>query len=582
MNGGGYVKADKTLLLRRRRLRMFKLISVIPIMRHFLLEKQRIQRWITPGEDEYIQTQSVRNFFKEGILILIWIVSSLFIWDWKLDSILMMVVGVFLVRSYYKFRYTRKMYDKLLIQFGEFLVNVRNLYQNTNMVEETLQEAIWEAPIEIASHIQCMMKALETEDAEQMQQYKERVAFPYLLTFFILCKTCILYGDSSVDGTSAYLSNMNHLKEEIHIEMIRRKRVNHLFSGLFFVTTFPILFIDIIRRWSIFNLPELVRYYDGGYGLLVKLLICVVTVGVFYLLMYLIEPIKFVKTEHYVLERLSEHATIKHALLTIVARNTTRWSVVHNTLVAIDSKLSTIQFLLIKIILAVGTAVGGGLVSVSIRVQSNRFLTTPISLFLEQDQLTWEKEQISLFFLVVMTVIVSIGAYYVPNVVLRIKLACRGSSTDDEVMRMLGVLIMLFPIKRMTVECILEWLSFTTWIFQPAIVDCIDCYLQDNEGALEELYEGMDNEAFRHIVRNLEDSDRIGIFHAFEEVPSEYIYYIDKRKQDNEIRTDNQSAIGKVVAFAPMVLLIGGYLIIPFVLESVSQFMSYITQMQAL
>ena len=268
--------------------------------------------------------------------------------------------------------------------------------------------------------------------------------------------------------------------------------------------------------------------------------------------------------EHTLREKTANIPWIKHALLAVIARNTKRWNNVHNVLIACDSTLDTTQFLLMKIIMSIGIAICCGFISILVRIRSNYL------------------DSISVSSLVVFVVMITIVAYYIPDIILKIRFACRVGSTEDEVMRMLVVLIMLFPIKRMTVECILEWLALTTTILQPAIMDCIDCYLQDNEGALEELYEAMGNEAFRHIVKNLEVSDRIGILHAFEEVPSEYIYYIDKRKQDNEIRTDNLSAIGKVVAFVPMVLLIGGDLIIPFVLESISQFMCYITQMQAL
>lgn len=134
----------------------------------------------------------------------------------------------------------------------------------------------------------------------------------------------------------------------------------------------------------------------------------------------------------------------------------------------------------------------------------------------------------------------------------------------------------------MTVETLLEWLAYGSEIFLPAILECIDCFLQDNEKALDIMYQSCDNESFRHLVKNLEVSDRIGIYPAFEEVPGDYTYNIEKRKQDNEIRTDNQGTIGKFIAFFPMVLLIGGYLIVPFILESISQFMTYVSQLQGL
>ena len=45
------------------------------------------------------------------------------------------------------------------------------------------------------------------------------------------------------------------------------------------------------------------------------------------------------------------------------------------------------------------------------------------------------------------------------------------------------------------------------------------------------------------------------------------------------VRTLKKTAIGKVLGFTPMVLLIGGYLVAPLMIVSIMQMMNYFTKM---
>lgn len=554
----------------------------VPMISRFLETRRLIQEWIIPGEDDKISILTRRYLYTELSLIFIFLCLGLFAWKLSLESILMLIMGVYLVSLYYRFYYTRKKYMSLLLQFEQFLVSVRNIYQNTGMVEEALQEAIWETEVEISSHMQQLLAALDLEDNEELQKYKEGISFPYILTFYILCKTCITYGDSYITGKSAFLSNMNHLKEEIHNEVLRRKRLNHVFSGLLFVTVFPIFFIDFIRIWSISNLPELTRYYDGGYGLIIKFTLCLITILVFRFISYLMEPKEVVKKPHIYLDKICNMHIVKQFLIEQIHKKEDKWQKVFRNLVSISSSYTVMQFLFVKISLAVCSCIITSIVMIFMVIRENSVSIITTSLLYTEQEIVVVAGDTNYLLIFLCIILVTIFSYYIPNIQLIIKLACGNREEEDELMRLQAVLIMLTPIRRMTVETLLEWLAYASEIFLPVVTEGIDCFLQDNERALDLMHQSSNNNSFRHLIKNLEVSDRIGICQAFEEVPGDYSYNIEKRKQDNEIRTDNQGAIGKFVAFFPMVLLIGGYLIVPFILESISQFMTYVSQIQGL
>lgn len=554
----------------------------VPMISRFLETRRLIQEWIIPGDDDKISILTRRYLYTELSLIFIFLCLGLFAWKLSLESVLMLIMGVYLVSLYYRFYYTRKKYMSLLLQFEQFLVSVRNIYQNTGMVEEALQEAIWETEVEISSHMQQLLAALDLEDNEELQKYKEGISFPYILTFYILCKTCITYGDSYITGKSAFLSNMNHLKEEIHNEVLRRKRLNHVFSGLLFVTVFPIFFIDFIRIWSISNLPELTRYYDGGYGLIIKFTLCLITILVFRFISYLMESKEVVKKPHIYLDKICNMHVVKQFLIEQIHKREDKWQKIFRNLVSISSSYTVMQFLFVKISLAVCSCIITSIVMIFMVIRENSVSIITTSLLYTEQEIVVVAGDTNYLLIFLCIILVTIFSYYIPNIQLIIKLACGNREEEDELMRLQAVLIMLTPIRRMTVETLLEWLAYASEIFLPVVTEGIDCFLQDNERALDLMHQSSNNNSFRHLIKNLEVSDRIGICQAFEEVPGDYSYNIEKRKQDNEIRTDNQGAIGKFVAFFPMVLLIGGYLIVPFILESISQFMTYVSQIQGL
>lgn len=554
----------------------------VPMISRFLETRRLIQEWIIPGEDDKISILTRRYLYTELSLTFIFLCLGLFAWKLSLESVLMLIMGVYLVSLYYRFYYTRKKYMSLLLQFEQFLVSVRNIYQNTGMVEEALQEAIWETEVEISSHMQQLLAALDLEDNEELQKYKEGISFSYMLTFYILCKTCITYGDSYITGKSAFLSNMNHLKEEIHNEVLRRKRLNHVFSGLLFVTVFPIFFIDFIRIWSISNLSELTRYYDGGYGLIIKVTLCLITIIVFRFISYLMEPKEVVKKPHIYLDKICNMHVVKQFLIEQIHKREDKWQKIFRNLVSISSSYTVMQFLFVKISLAVCSCIITSIVMIFMVIRENSVSIITTSLLYTEQEIVVVAGDTNYLLIFLCIILVTIFSYYIPNIQLIIKLACGNREEEDELMRLQAVLIMLTPIRRMTVETLLEWLAYASEIFLPVVTEGIDCFLQDNERALDLMHQSSNNNSFRHLIKNLEVSDRIGICQAFEEVPGDYSYNIEKRKQDNEIRTDNQGAIGKFVAFFPMVLLIGGYLIVPFILESISQFMTYVSQIQGL
>ena len=152
---------------------------------------------------------------------------------------------------------------------------------------------------------------------------------------------------------------------------------------------------------------------------------------------------------------------------------------------------------------------------------------------------------------------------------------------EDEVMQFQTIILMLMRIERVNVEIILEWLERYSDIFREPISRCVNNYEAGAWEALEVLRTDTNYPLFIRIVESLQAAvEKIPIIDAFDELDSERDYYQDKRKESNERLIKRKGMIGKVIGFAPMVVMFVGYLIIPLVyigLTSMSNSMTSIS-----
>lgn len=140
----------------------------------------------------------------------------------------------------------------------------------------------------------------------------------------------------------------------------------------------------------------------------------------------------------------------------------------------------------------------------------------------------------------------------------------RQMEMENEVMQFQTIILMLMKIERVNVEMILEWLERYSNIFKEPISKCVNNFESGAWEALEELKEDIAFEQLIRIVESLQAAvEKIPIREAFDELDTERAYHQEKRKESNERLISRKSMIGKVVGFAPMVILFVGYLIVP-------------------
>ncbi len=450
----------------------------------------------------------------------------------------------------------------LLKQMEHYLGEIRHFYHLNGTVEEAVYESQEQAPAQILAHINTIYDILLLGDDGEVEKYKEQAPNKFLVTFLALCWLTVKYGDTYEDGSSLFLANLNHLKTEIHLELLKREKVAHTFAGLLFITIIPMFSFKPIEKWGMTNLPELTDYYQGSYGLGVTALIFAATVIAYLVISQLKEEREYLRSTHEWLDWLGEVGWIKKFLWGWGNQNTRLVYQLHKVIKRTGEGISVNQYILRKLMLGLG---------------SFGFLVALL------ERMTWLSSHGRSFWFHFMCVLLAgMGGIIVsgiPRFVMEIRGFFLKQDKEDEVMQFHSILLMLIHIERMNIETILEWLEMFSNIFRTSLQACVDQYPYDGEAALEKLKGEEPFPPFLRIVENLEVSDRTGIRVAFEEIASQQKYYEEKRKQDNEILITNKGVIGKVIAYVPLILTLGFYLIVPFVLESITQLAGFMEQM---
>lgn len=525
---------------------------------------------------------------------------------------------------------------KLLRDFQDFLGEVRHYYYVCGIIDEAVYEALPSCTKEMEEEVTQIYNILVAPDwEEEILAYNDSDASRFFKTFAALCVTMQQYGDQKIDGESLFLTNTKHLKQELGIEILKWEKINHLFSGLMFLVLLPGIFLKVIEAWGVSNLPELASYYNGAFGLISLIFLFFVTLLCYVMIHELREKEQPLNKEHRFLKWLIQKEPAAFILEVRKERHYGKYLKRREELKRAGESLTPDQLLVKQIILATAVFLGAVLFSFSlhqtvgqqiltdtsdlksftsaasseqlIKIQkvvqkySKRYKNQNISKDrlkkeIEREGIVHQKELLTLttdeimkrihafqqekihLREVVLWFLFGAVAYEIPVWLMLYRKKVRQMGMEDEVIQFHSIILMLMYMEQMTVDIILEWMERFAILFRASLEECVNDFSSGEEEALEALKEQEPHPGFGRLVDNLLICDRIGIAAAFDEIAVEQNYYQEKRKQENEIYIGNKAIWGKIFAYLPLLVTMGFYLILPFVAESLSQLVSFTTQ----
>lgn len=528
---------------------------------------------------------------------------------------------------------------RLLEGLDSFLSDVRHNYYNYRMVEEAVYEASRQASDMMKPQAEKLGQVLEADDIhEALSRYNDEVSDRFLRMFLALCVTVLEYGDKEVDGQLLFLNNIKYLKQEIAVELLKRKELKYRFSGLIWIAVLPVFFLPAVESWAVGNLPSLTEFYRGAGGIILSAVIYLATWIIYMMLNQLKERDSTVPKEHKMLKKLLR-LPIAGLLDNYISKNYGKCKMLTELLRKVGDTRSIREYLLFRFLTAGAAALGCMLLFAGIHREEKRqafyvsegtelvsgaanktqqlrmeeMLPTLLEQYIgtgigEEEILQEIKAQGILnnsilaedyakevyervrkydrayfkWYELGAAVLVGLAAYELSYGFLLYRKKLMQMEMEDEVVQFQSIILMMMYMDRMNIPAIFEMLENFAVVFKIPLQKCMNNYNYGDMLALRELREECGFEPMRRLVDQFLLCDRIGIIHAFDEIAVERANFREKRKLDNEMNLSRRTAVGNLISYVPMALTVGGYLIIPFIRESLAELMQYAGEMNAM
>ncbi|MEF2964211.1 hypothetical protein V3851_00085 [Paenibacillus sp. M1] len=182
-----------------------------------------------------------------------------------------------------------------------------------------------------------------------------------------------------------------------------------------------------------------------------------------------------------------------------------------------------------------------------------------------------------------LAIAMGVVGYNLPLWILLFQRRMRALEMQNEVDQFHVLISILCEFERISVESVLEWMERYGIIFKPAIQRALLTYDSGAEEALKTLQQEAPFEPFERIVRRLLQAvEKISIHDAFDDLEMEQEYYAEQKKERLERLIRKKTSWGKMIGWTPGALLIGLYLVFPFLYMSFGQLSDLSTKIQSI
>lgn len=464
--------------------------------------------------------------------------------DVSLYFVTIAVATVFILADSSMRRGIDKLEIELLGHFLEFIEAVKFRFQFDGMLEEALFDAIGECGYQMSVHGQIIYNHLAQSYFKERCDYQEVCPNHFFLTFYSLCESVMKYGDKKTEDGSLFVKNLGYLKEDINIQLLKKKNVENTFMGLTGICIIPVYCIKPIEMWGVSNMPELAESYNGRFGILSTILLGIMSLIIYEVIMSLKYPASMAVGKKAWVEKLGSLESVKKI-------NNKYMNCFLDSMVKLEILLKSVAYpynIAEYCIKRVVSAIGCGVLSAAVALSIGMGLLS-LTVF-------------------VMGFMVS---YWGQVIIIKLKRQLMLIEREDEVIRFQGIILMLMHADKITVEQLLSQLERFAVNFKKTIEEISDKLSFKGMSVFREYRDKSDFLPFNRIIDGFIACDEMYIHKAFEDVESDRRYYIERHKQENVHYIQQRGAIGKFLSFIPLCSVILVKLIIPFVIEGMRQ-----------
>jgi len=209
----------------------------------------------------------------------------LFLLNPSIGFLLLVLLTAIIINSLLIDMYVNRLEKRLLVQMVDLFSEVRHRYQQHEMIDEALYEAAETAGYEASVHTRKIYEALNAKDpSQELEKYYETAPNRFLKAFAGISYMIMEFGDKVKEQGSIYLKGLGGLTKEIHLEILRRSKLDYLLKGLNVIALAPVFFAKPIERWARGSFPAMDAFYTSKLGYVTKIAIYIVIILSFILL----------------------------------------------------------------------------------------------------------------------------------------------------------------------------------------------------------------------------------------------------------------------------------------------------------
>lgn len=340
--GAALMKKNKKSLLYKT----YRFLSRFPLTRSYMDKLTRRYDVLCPGDAKAIGIKSVTTFL---LSMAISIIASIVLFFHRptLQGGILAVIFVFVINNEVVTRQVRSTEIKLLKQMASFISDVRHNYYIHRMVDDAIELSLDSCGKYMKPHAKKLLEVVSSNSLkEDVAKYNAATNNKYLKMFIALCISVIEDKDQTMNGQILFTANLEHLKKEINIEVLKLEKLRYLFSGIVFVTMSVCIPVGWIRNFAVDIMPRLNVFYDGRAGMLYVFLTYTVAVLIYILTNNLRETKKIIQNDYKILKRIEKMPIIKQALDNYTEKKYGKMKMLGDTLKRIGETMSPKLFLL--------------------------------------------------------------------------------------------------------------------------------------------------------------------------------------------------------------------------------------------
>ncbi|WP_338554571.1 hypothetical protein [Paenibacillus sp. KS-LC4] len=256
----------------------YPILDEIPFVRN-VLHRMRVRLTVIhAGNDTVIRSQAAALTI--GIMACVLLLSIVsFLWTSSWFSRMSIVLVSVYLSGVLSDIFIGRLSKQILYDQSSMILDIRHQYHQTHMVLVSLENAAERSKPLVAEHARKIANILGAVDPQdELQKYYDTAPNRYMKQLAGVSYKIGEYGDVDIHKgeKSIYLAMLGNIREEIHLDINRRERIDRLLAGIVFVAVSPIFMLDPIRNWAESMFPIVSDYYNSAWGLYSLILLYIV------------------------------------------------------------------------------------------------------------------------------------------------------------------------------------------------------------------------------------------------------------------------------------------------------------------